>query len=100
KINPKARYPKHSDLQDEIKYRKFIQRKSNSKEEIEKLINTFDEKLLKLKKKLEKVKSVEVQQSTFEAKLQEMRTNNTKSLAKLREQRMEYRLRRLRRRRR
>ncbi len=97
KINPKARYPKHNDLESEIKYRKSIQIKK-SEEEIEKLINTFDKKLSQLKQTLEKTKKIALKPSTFEAKLQEIRTNNTKSLTKLREQRIRYRIRRLRRR--
>lgn len=98
KINPKARYPKHNDLESEMKYRESIQIQK-SEEKIEKLINAFDKKLSQLKQTLEKTKNLS-KQSTFEAKLHEIRTNRAKSLSKFREQRMKHRIRRLRRRRR
>ncbi len=98
KINAKARFPKHSDLQDNIKYYETKKKAKITDAEIDKLINEFNEILSRQKMKLKQIEQKTIKQSDFELKLQALRANNMQSLTKLKEQRRSYRLRRLRRR--
>lgn len=97
KINTKARYPKQNDLKKQIEYYKVIERNKNSDEEIQKIIERFDESIIRLRNKAKRVKSQEVIQNTFEARLQAVKNSRETSFINLREQRTERRLRRMRR---
>lgn len=96
--NPKAQYPKNDDLKNATKYFREKQKQNISDEAIEKLINEFNIELKNLKNKLEK-KEIKIAKNAFLNKLQKMKNDNKKHISKMKEQRMKYRLKRLRRRR-
>ncbi|WP_258864964.1 hypothetical protein [Helicobacter sp. MIT 14-3879] len=100
KINPKARYPKHSDLQENIEYYKAKKEQESSKEELDKFISEFYNELRNLKGRLKKLREKKIEQVPLSITFESFNQNNSQFLQKLREKRRVYRIRRLKRRKR
>ena len=90
KINTKARFPKHSDLQDSISYYETKKKIETTDAEIEKFINEFNNEFNKIiANQKRKLKQIEQKQGSFETKLKEFKAQRLR--------RTRSRLRRLRR---
>ena len=97
KINNKARQPKKNDSNKQIQYYENAQKVKTSNEEIQKIIQKFDERVSIFKTKIQAIKTRVDSQNLFEMRLLAIKNSNNKSLSILREQRAERRLRRMRR---
>lgn len=96
KINPKTHYPKHNDLDDEIKARQDIEKWKNSDEQIDKLVEAFDEKMKVFKNELS-LKQESRKQAMLNAQIEGIKQDNNRKLQALRTRRKVSKLRRLRR---
>lgn len=121
KINAKAPHPKHNDIDKQIAYHRSIRQKQISDDEIDKLLEAFENRLESLRLKTQQMRALQTKrtkepksdglgsssadsrktdsQLSFEQRLVQYSQNKSQSLRDFKQKRKEYRMRRLRRRR-
>ena len=104
--NDKAPYPKYNELRNKIDYYKKITSEEANLQEIQELLDSVDSMTISIKKRLQKIEVSKKEVGAFNKRLQELIkttkhiSSNQIKITNLRNERLRYKMRRLRRRKR